>query len=63
MNTTDTHLDEAQIARDAAEFSRRLAALDVHRDDQARADKRRRGEKQELFDERGLPRAKGGWLL
>lgn len=49
-------LDEAQIARDAAEFSRRLEAATVHNDDQARADKQHRGEQQERFDEIGLPR-------
>lgn len=49
-------LDEAQIARDAAEFSRRLAALDTHRDDQAQAAGRHRREQQTAFDEIGLPR-------
>lgn len=57
MTTEQPHdlgLDEAQIARDAAEFSRRLEAADVHRGDQA--DEQHRRDHQARFDEIGLPR-------
>lgn len=58
---TPTHLDEARIAADAADFARRLTAADTHREDQARARKATRREQQARFDAEGLPR--GTWAL
>ena len=60
------HLDEAQIATQAAAFARTLRdadrareAAEVHRADQEQARRERRHEQQERFDVEGLPRM--GW--
>lgn len=52
----DTLVDDDKVARDAAEFSRRLAILDrAHAVEQIHADERR-ATAQEKFDAIGLPR-------